>query len=124
MIVLIADAHPEIRSALRLVLEQETGFSLIAEAGNAEELWAAMAVWPPNLLLFDWDLPGSTGKFAVKALRERFPDLSIIVMSVTTSIKPSALSAGASGFIDKNNAAQEAITVLRSYQIPGAGSWE
>lgn len=122
MEIVIADARPEVRSALRLVLEQETGFSIIGEVGNIEELWAAMAVWCPNLVLFDWDLPGGTGKFIVKALRERCPDLSIIVMSGDPSILPAALSAGAGGFINKNSAAQEAIAVLRSYQMPYGSS--
>ncbi len=122
MQIVIADARPEVRSALRLVLEQEAEFSVIAEAGNVEELWAAMAVRCPHLLLFEWDLPGGTGKLVVKALRERCPELSIIVMSGDTSILPAALSAGAGGFINKNSAAQEAIAVLRSYQMPYGNS--
>jgi len=58
MRVFIADDQPNVRSALRLLLEQDPGVSVVGEAAEAEGLLAGVRATRPDLLLSDWELPG------------------------------------------------------------------
>jgi DNA-binding NarL/FixJ family response regulator len=57
MRVLLVDDHVWLRSALRLLLEQETGLEVVGEVSDASLLLDQMAQVHPNLLLLDWELP-------------------------------------------------------------------
>ncbi|MCZ7674175.1 MAG: response regulator transcription factor [Chloroflexi bacterium] len=58
MRVLLADDQMRVRSALRLLLEQEPGFQVVGEAADATGLLLAATEKAPDLLLLDWELPG------------------------------------------------------------------
>ena len=90
MQVLLADDQIEVRSALRLLLDQETGITIVGEAINAEELFAKVESFLPDLVLLDWELPGFCSKtashsceaqFRLLDLRECFPELKIVALS-------------------------------------------
>jgi DNA-binding NarL/FixJ family response regulator len=58
MRVFLADKQAKVRSALRLLLEQEPGLSVVGEAAEAEDLLAQVQRTRPDLVLLDWELPG------------------------------------------------------------------
>ena len=59
MRIMIADSHPEVRAALRLLLEEQAATWIVAsEAGNAIELINRVRSANPRVILIDWDLPG------------------------------------------------------------------
>jgi DNA-binding NarL/FixJ family response regulator len=58
MKVFIADDQKEVRSALRLILEHN-GVEVIGEANHYQQLLGALDVCRPDVLLFDWELPGN-----------------------------------------------------------------
>ena len=58
MRVLLADDHPRVRSALRLILEQEPNFQVVGETADATGLLLAVNEKAPDLVLLDWELPG------------------------------------------------------------------
>lgn len=58
MRVLLAVDQDGLQSALRLVVEQESGLELVGVVGDAPALHSACAAVLPDLLLVDWDLPG------------------------------------------------------------------
>jgi DNA-binding NarL/FixJ family response regulator len=54
MRILVADQQSKIRSALRLILEQEPDQRVVGEANNIDSLLAMVDENPPDLLLLDW----------------------------------------------------------------------
>ena len=61
MRVLLADDQMKVRSALRLLLEQEPGLSVVGEAAEAKDLLAQVGTERPDLVLLDWELPDQGG---------------------------------------------------------------
>ncbi len=77
--VLLVEDEPAVRAAVQQLLDR-LGYVTVA-AASGEEAVATGAETPFELLLTDTMLPGITGVEVVRALRERWPDMGIILMS-------------------------------------------
>jgi two-component system response regulator DesR len=116
MRVLLADSKPALRSALRLLLEQEANVNIVAEVADAESLLATMADMQPDLVLLDWELPGLQGSNMVasvfSALNACCPDVRIIVLSGRPEAGRPALAAGANSFVSKADPPERLLAAL------------
>ena len=68
--IVLADDHPVVRQGLRALLEAETDFRLIGEAGDGLEAVQLAERLCPNVLVLDLMMPGMTGFEVVQRLRE------------------------------------------------------
>ncbi len=102
MKVLIADDEASVRSALRLTLEQN-GMSVAGEVVNSDEMMDWLKANDAHLLLVDWELPGKPVSRVIPSIRSQNPALSIIVMNSRPQTRPTALAAGANGFVCKGD---------------------
>ena len=85
MRILLADDQPEVRSALRLLLENEPGLQVVAEDTERERLLTQVELTCHDLVLLDWELPGLNASF-LPHLRLRFPSVMVIALSCDFSI--------------------------------------
>jgi DNA-binding NarL/FixJ family response regulator len=101
--VAIVEDQPEIREGLRGLIDEAEGYGCKAAFGSAEEVLRGMTSNPPDVVLMDIGLPGASGMEATKVLKERFPQLSIVVLTVYEDDDRifDALCAGASGYLLK-----------------------
>lgn len=117
MRVLLADDQPTLRSAVRLLLEQEPGVNIVAEAADCDTLLARAADLHPDLVLLDWELPGLNGasvaRAALNALYARCPNVRVIVFSGRPEAGRHALAAGASAFVSKAEPPEHLLAALR-----------
>jgi len=99
--ILVVDDEPNIRRALRMVLEPE-GFALL-EAESAEKGLEILQAEPVDLAMFDIRLPGMDGLTLLGKARELWRDLPVVVMSghADTSDIVDAMKRGATDFIPK-----------------------
>ena len=106
MKVLIIDDHALIRDALARVLTGLAPDVIIAEAAEPRLAFETIEREPDlDLVLLDLALPGMHGLTALKALREKYPAISVVVVSATVdreSVKE-ALDFGAMGYIPKSS---------------------
>jgi DNA-binding NarL/FixJ family response regulator len=118
MRVLLADDQPTLRSAVRLLLEQEPDVNIVQEVADTESLLALAAESHPDLVLLDWELPGLTGASAARsvlnALYASCPNLQVIVFSGRPEAGRNALAAGASIFVSKADPPEHLLAALRS----------
>jgi two-component system response regulator DesR len=116
MRVLLADGKSALRSAMRLLLEQEADVNIVAEVADAETLLAVMADIEPDLVLLDWELPGlQSGNMAASvfsALSACCPNVRIIVLSGRPEAGRPALAAGAYGFVSKADPPERLLAAL------------
>ena len=99
--VYIADAKPEERSALRLVL-LDLNMNVVGEAADWVTTLAQAPVRRTDMLLIDWDLLPNSANEALDELRKTCPAaLVIILISHLDARQQAALSAGADAFISK-----------------------
>lgn len=111
--VVIADDELSLHSALRLLFAHEPGVAVVgdaAEAGSARQKAAALR---PDLLLLDWELPGTTGVVLVDELRAAAPAMRIIALSSRPEARPAALAAGADAFVSKGDPPDRLLEAMR-----------
>jgi len=115
--ILIVDDHPIVRQGIALLINQQPDLNVSCEAGSAEEALEVLAKReePLQLAIVDLSLGGMSGLELVKALRTRYHDLSVLVMSMhdESLYAERVLRAGARGYIMKQEATEKIIAALR-----------
>jgi DNA-binding NarL/FixJ family response regulator len=112
MRVLLADDQTKVRSALRLLLEQEPGLSVVGEAAEAEDLLAQVEATQPDLVLLDWELPGLRTDDRLSALRTLCPRLKVIALSGRAGARRAALAAGVDAFVSKGDPPERLLAAV------------
>lgn len=127
---MLADDHVVVRRGLRLLLDSEADFEVVAEAGDVE--WARRYVrgHHPDVLVLDLNMPGESGLSAIPLIREEAPDTQIVVLTMQDEpvFARHALNAGALGYVLKEAADDELVEAVRlaaagqSYLNPRLGA--
>ena len=112
MRVLLADDQSSVRSALRLLLDEESRHRVVHEVSDARRLPAAIVTSRPEVLLFDWELPGLSAARFLAAARRRWPALGLVAMSSLPEARDAALAAGADGFLAKTDPPERVLALL------------
>ncbi|HEX2195626.1 MAG TPA: response regulator transcription factor [Actinomycetota bacterium] len=101
--VVLADDTPEIRTLLRLTLEDHDEIEVVGEAGNGAEAVAIVAELQPDALVLDLAMPVMDGFQTIPEVRRKAPATKIIVLSGfdTTTMSERALSLGADVYYEK-----------------------
>lgn len=99
--IFLAEGEKHVRSALRLLLENQFGFVISGEARTAESAVAKICQKPPDVILLDWQLPGLHPQRLIAALRLCTPQTLILATSVKPEQAEIALQSGVDGFLSK-----------------------
>lgn len=102
--VMIVDDSEFARDGIRAILQMDTAFEVVAEAKSGEEALLLADQWMPDLILMDISLPGIDGLEATKRLKEKYPYVKIVMVTVSDDIAHlfDALKKGAQGYLLKN----------------------
>lgn len=114
MKLLIADDNPEVRSALRLLLEQEPLQALVIEAADTQSVLAHLSESCPIAILLDWELPGLHKNGVLQELHAYCQNVKIIALSSKYEARREALATGVDAFISKTEPAEQIISTLCS----------
>lgn len=114
--VLLADDHVLFRQALRHLLEMERDIVVVAEAGDGASALEMVEDYRPDVILLDISMPAMDGIVATAKLREEYPDIGIIILTMfaedTHIIR--AIRAGANGYLLKNSESARVIEAIRA----------
>jgi two-component system, NarL family, response regulator LiaR len=102
--LVIADDHEAVRHSLHMVMDIYDDIEVIGEAANGKEAVDLCARLQPDLVLMDLLMPVMDGVTATKLIRERFPNIRVLVL--TSGIDPDMISAamvaGAHSYLEKH----------------------
>ena len=112
MRVLLADEQSRVRSALRVLLEQNSDYEIVAEATEAAELVEKVQREAIELVVLDWRLPGLDGELLIETLQRTAQNLIIVVLSGRPEARQTALEAGADAFVSKADPPEELLATL------------
>ena len=114
--VLVADDHAIVRTGIRHVLENEPGFTVVAEASTGPEALELAASLKPDVAVLDISMPGESGLRVAAELRTRSPDTHVLILSMhdNTEYVLESLRAGAHGYLLKDTAATELCAAIRA----------
>ena len=113
--VLLIDDHELIRHGLRLAFERSDDFTVVGEAGSVADGLRLAREHAPDVAVVDMRLPDGTGLDATRGLRELFPDIGVVILTMYAGDDHlfAALDAGASAFVAKNAASGDVVTAAR-----------
>jgi DNA-binding NarL/FixJ family response regulator len=114
--VLLADDHAVVRHGLRLILDAEPDFDVVAEAGDGAEAVELALGGDIDLAVLDVTMPRLTGVQAARQLTEQRPELRVLILSMHDNEQFffEALRAGASGYVLKSAAHQDLVAACRA----------
>jgi two-component system response regulator NreC len=113
--IVIADDHQVVRAGLRLLLEAESGFQVVAEAGDVPTTERRVSAYHPRVLILDLNMPGESSLPAIPRLRSSSPSTNIVVLTMQNdpAFAREALRAGATGYVLKEAADTELVQAVR-----------
>lgn len=102
--VLVIDDSEIARDGIRLILESDPAFEVVAEGTSGEEALTLSEQWMPDLVLMDIQMPGLGGLEATKQLKDKYPYLKVVMVTVSDDIAHlfDAIKRGAQGYLLKN----------------------
>ena len=110
--VVIADDHTVVRQGLRLLIDNEPGMQVIAEAGTVPDAERMARAHRPTVLVLDLNMPGGSSLEAIPRLREHVA-VVVLTMQDDPAFARQALQAGARGFVLKEAADEELLEAIR-----------
>lgn len=114
--ILLADDHTVVRKGLRLLLESQPGFSVIADAADGRETVSLVEKHQPDVVVMDIAMPILNGIEAGRQITAKFPQAAIVFLSMHADegYVLRALKAGARAYLLKDSAESDLINAIRA----------
>jgi DNA-binding NarL/FixJ family response regulator len=113
--VMIVDDHPVFRQGLRNVLAAQEDLRVVGEAADGESAIEKAQEHLPDVIIMDINLPELNGLQATRELRDRCPDIKVIMLTAYDDEEQiyHAIRAGASAYHAKDVKPERLISVIR-----------
>ena len=117
--ILLADDHTVVRKGLRLLLESQPEFQVIADAANGREAVAMAEEHKPDVVVMDVAMPTLNGIEAARQISMRLPYCAVVFLSMHSdeSYVLKALKAGARAYLLKDSAEHDLINAVKAVSV-------
>lgn len=114
--ILIVEDHTLFRAGLKALLDRDPDFDIVGEADNGRDAVRAVGALSPDLVLMDLSMPGMNGMEAIRDIKRRYPETSVLVLTIHKADEyiHEALRAGTDGYILKDATHDELRVAVRS----------
>jgi DNA-binding NarL/FixJ family response regulator len=114
--ILLADDHTVVRKGLRLLLDSQPGFQVVAEASNGREAVAQAHEHAPDVVVMDVAMPVLNGIEAARQISAKLPKTAIVILSMHSDegYVLRALNAGARAYLLKDSAEHDLIGAIKA----------
>jgi two-component system, NarL family, response regulator NreC len=114
--IVLVDDHEVVRNGLRMVLDAEEDFDVVAEGGDLEAARRYVRAHRPRVLVLDLNLPEGSSLPAIPEMREDSPDTAVVVLTMQQdpAFAREAMRAGALGYVLKHAAGSELVDAVRA----------
>ncbi len=112
----VVDDHPLLRKGLAALLNDSEGIEVVLEAEHGEHLLKELKHVQPDIILLDLDMPVMSGQKVLPILKEQYPDLKVIILSMhdEDSMILLTMELGANGYLTKGGDPDELEKAVRS----------
>ena len=113
--ILLIDDHTLFRSGMKLLLNRQADFEVVAEAADGIEGLKRARELRPDIILLDLNMPGLSGLEALQILTQDLPGCAVIILTVSEEGEElaQALRSGARGYLVKNIDAEALVAGIR-----------
>lgn len=114
--VLIVDDHALVRAGIRSLIEGQSGFEVVGEAAQGDEVLGKVMQLQPDVVLMDIAMPGMNGIEATKLLKREFPHIHVIILTMHDDEEFffTLIREGASGYILKDSEPEQLVSAIRN----------
>jgi DNA-binding NarL/FixJ family response regulator len=114
--IFVVDDHPLVRDGLALLIGSERDLQVCGSAGSMREALAQIAQAPPDVMVVDLSLKDGLGLELIKTVKERHPQVRILVVSAYEEGKYAerALRSGALGYVNKQECETKLLEAIRT----------
>jgi len=121
--VMVADDHAIVRAGLQRIIDTEGGMRVVATGTDGTSTLMALRKAKVDLLLMDLSMPSPSGPELTATIRQCYPDLPILVISMHDSpcVVSAVMHAGANGYITKDSDPEVLTHAIR--QVAAGRSW-
>jgi len=121
--VLVVDDFPLFRRGVRDPLGEGFKDAKIGEAGDAYEMLKLLRLKPWDVAILDISMPGMNGLDALKQVKQEFPDLPVLILSMYPEEQYAirTIKAGADGYLTKSSAPEELVNAIK--KVHGGGKY-
>jgi DNA-binding NarL/FixJ family response regulator len=114
--VFLVDDHPIVRERLAELIGQETDLEVCGEAEDAIGALKAIQAQRPDIAIVDITLKDTYGIELIKNLKDRCPNLPVLVLSMhdESLFGERAIRAGAKGYLNKQEATKKVVSAIRT----------
>ena len=100
------------------ILEKNKEFEVVGEAGDGLELLELLKKVTPDMVILDMSMPELNGMEALAEIHEQYPAIHVLMLTMHTSAQYffHAISAGAHGYLLKDDSDMELLTAIRAVQ--------
>ena len=111
--VLIADDRSRSRRALKALLSTDPGIDVVGEAEDGREALRLVEECRPDAVLMDARMPAMDGLTATRLIKERWPEVRVVVLTMYGARRADAVAAGADAFLVKGCLTDELLGAIR-----------
>jgi DNA-binding NarL/FixJ family response regulator len=114
--ILVVDDHAVVRSGLKVLLEQQAGWEVIAEAQDGVEAVDKVSSMTPDVVVLDVSMPRMNGLAACRLIRESAHECEILIVTQHDSpqMMCEAFSSGARGYVVKADVARDLVAAVEA----------
>jgi len=116
--VILADDHVLVRHGLRRILEENPNLEINGEVGDGLELLSLLNKISPDLVILDVSMPNLRGIEAIPEIHRIQPGVKVLILTMHNEEEYlyQAISAGADGYLLKEDAEKELFSAIESIQ--------
>lgn len=116
--IVIADDHVLIRQGIKSIISQDDRFEVIGEAVDGKDLLTLLRHVHPDMIILDISMPHLNGLEALGRIRDIYPDVRVLILTMHGNSQYffHAISAGAHGYLMKDDSDTELLSAIRTVQ--------
>jgi len=111
--ILIVDDSHSFRKGMRALLEIQPDMQVAGEAPGGPEALELAGELQPDLILLDAQMPGMTGVEVTREIKNRWPQMKIILMTMYADYRSKTIEAGVDAFVTKGIPPEHILSLIR-----------
>ena len=112
--IVLADSHDQFRKGIKGILEEETEMEVVGETDSGLEIINLLCRLKPEMIIIDISMPNLRGIEIIRQIKMICPEVKILILTLHKDKEyiSQAFSAGADGYLVKENAGNELFTAI------------
>ena len=119
--IVLADDHVMLRNGIKKIIEESDDMEVVAETGDGLELLNLLKNINPHMIILDISMPNLRGIEAAHEIKMVYPEIKIVILTMHKKKEYlyNALSAGADGYLLKDDTGEELLTAITKIRRGG-----